>query len=145
LLIAAIAAHPSAAQSPHERKAKELEESAPKAQAGGVTFQTSLPLAKCFDAVLNHLKRKGHDIDTANKEAGRIVTVMEIAGGYSQTGTRILVTFLPDSDTQTPIRVAVSVQKRKKLLSTEPWSDHKTDETQSASVATQLQEALKAL
>ena len=137
---------PEAAQSRHERKAKELAESAqPKGLAGGVTFQTPLSMDRCFETVLNDLKRKGHDIEIADRDAGRIVTAMEIAGSHSQTGTRILVTLIKDSDTQTSVRVAVSSQKRKKLLTTEPWSDPRVDEEASGSVARQLEEALKAL
>jgi hypothetical protein len=145
-VIATFTTDPSAAQSRHERKAKELEESAqPKALAGGVNFHTPLSIDQCFETVLNHLKRQGHDVEIADKDAGRIVTAMKIAGRHSQTGTRILVILIKDTDTKTSVRVAVSAQKRKKLLMTEPWSDPKLDEAESATVARQLQEALKAL
>jgi hypothetical protein len=136
--------HLCSAQSRHERKARQLEESAqPKALAGGVTFQTPLPIEECFDAVLNHLKHQGHYIELADREAGRIVTVMEVAGTHSQTGTRILVTFIKDSDSQTSVRVGVIAQKRKKLLVTEPWSDPKVDEAESSKAAAEMQKALQ--
>jgi hypothetical protein len=144
IAVAIVASHSGTAQSRHERKARQMEESAqPKALAGGVTFPMPIPIAKCFDAVLNHLKRQGHDIDLADREAGRIVTVMEVAGGHSQTGTRILVTLIKDSDTQTSVRVAVTTQKRKKLLVTEPWSDPKVDESESAKAAAEMEKALQ--
>ena len=145
-IIATFTIDPSSTQSRHERKAKEFEESAqPRAIAGGVTFHTPLSIDQCFETVLNHLKRQGHDIEIADKDAGRIVTAMKIAGSHSQTGTSILVILIKDTDTKTSVRVAVSSQKRKKLLMTEPWSDPKLDEAESATVARQLQEALKAL
>jgi hypothetical protein len=141
---ALVASRSDAAQSRHERKARQLEESAqPKALAGGVAFQTEVPIAKCFDAVLNHLKRQGLDIDLTDREAGRIVTVMEVAGGHSQTGTRILVTLIKDGDSRTSVRVAVTAQKRKKLLVTEPWSDPKVEESESAKTAAEMEKALQ--
>jgi len=145
-VVATMTTQSATAQSRHERRARELEESAqPKALAGGVTFATPVPMDRCFEAVLNQLKRQGHDIETADREAGRIVTVMAISGSHYQTGARILVTFIKDSATQNSLRVAVTSQKRKKLLTTEPWSDPKVDEEASTSVARQLEEALKAL
>ena len=142
---ATLSTHPCTGQSRHQRKAQQMEESAqPKTVAGGVTFQTPLSIEKCFEAALNHLKRNGHDIELADREAGRIVTVMEVTGSHSQTGTRILATLIKDSDSQTSLRVAVTTQKRKRLLVTEPWSDPKVDSTESTKVAAQLQETLKA-
>ena len=136
--------HPLAAQSRHDRKAKQMEESAePRAVSGGATFRTPIPIEKCFDAVLNHLKRQGHDIELADRDAGRIVTVMEISGSHSQTGTRILVTLIKDSNSQTTLRIVVTTQKRKKLLMAEPWSDPKVDDAASRKVTAEMQEALK--
>jgi hypothetical protein len=64
--------HPSLAQR-HERKAQQIEESAQiQAVTGGITFQTSLPIDRCFEAVANCLKRNGHEIQAANKDAGTI-------------------------------------------------------------------------
>ena len=135
--------HPSLAQR-HERKAQQIEESAQiPAVTGGITFQTSLPIDRCFEAVANSLKRNGHEIQAANKDAGTILSAMEIAGKYTQTGTRYHVIFIKDGNTQTSIRVAVTVQKRKKLLQTEPWSDPKIDDEQTAKAAADFEEALK--
>src|SRR5271166_3952564 len=106
---------PLAAQSRKERKAQEAADSAsPKNVAGGVTFQNPTPMDKTFEVVVNELKREGHSIDRADKDAGQIITAMEITGGYSQTGTRIIVTLIKDNDNQTSIRVVVGKQKRKK-------------------------------
>ena len=136
---------PMAAQGRHERKAQEAADSAaPKNVPGGVTFQNPNPFEKTFDVVVNELKREGHLIDRADKDAGQIITGMEIAGGYSQTGTRIVVTLIKDNDDQTSIRVVVTKQKRKKLLQTEPWGDPKADDQESQRAADSIKGAFKA-
>jgi len=109
-----------------------------------VTFQNAVAIDKTYEAVLNHLKRQGQTIESADKEVGQIITAMDITGGYSQTGTRIQITFIKDSDTQTTVRVAVTKQKRKKALQVEPWSDPKVDEQESSKVAEEIKGALKA-
>jgi hypothetical protein len=127
-----------------QRKQGELEQSAQvTSPAAGVTFQASLSYEKCFDAVNNFLKRAGHEIETANKDGGSIVTAMEITGRYTQTGTRIRVTMIKDSNTQTSVRVAVTTQKRKKLLATEAWSNPKVDDSHTSKIAADLEEAFK--
>jgi hypothetical protein len=133
-------AHPQFEQ----RKQGELEQSAQvTSPAAGVTFQASVSYENCFDAVNNLLKRAGHEIETANKDVGSIVTAMEITGKYTQTGTRVHVTLIKDSDTRTSVRVAVTAQKLKKLLATEPWSNPKVGDSQSSKIAGDLQEAFK--
>jgi hypothetical protein len=112
--------------------------------AGGVTFQSPISVEKTFDALVNELKREGHDIDRADRDAGQIITAMEITGGYSQTGTRIIVTLIKDSESQATVRVVMAKQKRKKLLQTEPWSDPKADDKESQKAADALKSALKA-
>ena len=145
LAAAAISLQPAIAQH-HERRQAELEQSAQTTPiSGGVTFPSSLPYDESFDAVSNYLKRNGREIESGNKDTGSLVTVMEIAGKYTQTGTRIHVTLIKDSDTQTSVCVAVTMQKRKKLLQTEPWSEPKLDDTQSQKTAADLEQALKSL
>jgi hypothetical protein len=143
-LAAAMAAvQPSFAQR-HARKKQQIEESEQiKAVTGGITFQAALPFDRCFESAANALKRSGHEIQVASKDAGTIVTALEIAGRYTQTGTRYHFILIKDSDTQTSVRVAVTVQKRKKLLQTEPWGDPKIDDEQTAKAAADLEEALK--
>jgi len=144
LAAATLSNHPLVAQTRHDRAARRMEESAqPKAVSGGTTFQTPIPIENGFDAVLNHLKRQGHDIELADRDAGRIVTVMETVGSHSQTGTRILVALIKDSNSQTTLRIVVTTQKRKKLLMAEPWSDAKVDDAASRKVTAEMQEALK--
>jgi hypothetical protein len=142
---ATLSLQPAMAQR-HERKLAQLGQSAQATPvAGGIIFQSLFPYDKFFDAVTNYLKRNGHEIESSNKETGAIVTAMEIAGKYTQTGTRIHVTLIKDSETQTSVRVTVAVQKRKKLLQTEPWSEPKLDEAQSRKTAVDIEEALKSL
>ena len=133
-----------AGQSRHERREARLAESAqPKGVAGGVTLSSSLPLASAYDTVLNSLKREGRVIDSADREIGQIITAMEITGRFSQTGTRLQITFIKEGESKTSIRVAVTQQKRKKLLQTEPWGDPKVNEAESQRAAEQLKKALE--
>jgi hypothetical protein len=135
---------PLPAQSRHERKEQQLADAAaPKNVPGGVTFQSPTPIEKTYDLILNDLKRQGHSVDRADRDAGQIVTAMEIEGNHSQTGTRISVTLIKDNETQTSIRVIVTKQKRKKLLQTEPWSDPKADAKDSQQTAGAIKAALK--
>jgi hypothetical protein len=140
---ASLSLHTASAQL-HERKQAQIEQSAQATNVpGGITFQSASAYEKCFEGIANFLKRDGHELEIANKEAGSIVTAMEITGKYTQTGMRVHVTLIKDSDTQTSIRVAVTIQKRKKLLSTEPWSEPKVDTAQSTKIAADLELALK--
>jgi len=129
----------------HERKAEEQADSE-KIQIvpGGVTFQQASAMDKTYDALLNYVKREGLTIDSASKETGQIVTSIEVAGKYHQTGTRVYLTVIKDSDTQTSVRVAVSEQKRYKAMQTEPWSSPKVNPEKSAELSEKIKAALKA-
>ena len=101
--------HPSMAQSRHERKNQQLTESAaPQNVQGGATFASPTALDKAFEGIVTKLKREGHAIDRADRDAGEIVTAMEITGGYSQTGTRIQISLIKESDEKTTVRVVVA-------------------------------------
>src|SRR6516165_4810450 len=104
LVVVTICSNSGLCQNRHERKARQMEASA-KAQtvAGGTKFQTSTPIGKCFAAVLTYLKHQGHDIELADRDAGRIATVLTVTGNHSLTGTRILVTFVEYSHSQTSL------------------------------------------
>jgi len=135
---------PCFAQGRHEKREQKIEESAKaKGISGGTTFQIAMAYDKAYDGVLTYLKRQEYTIDSASKETGQIVTVLTITGGYSQTGTRIYVTLIKDNDTSTTLRVAVSEQKRKKLLQTEPWGDPKVNSEKSSKLADDIKAALK--
>jgi hypothetical protein len=144
LLIAALGTQVSIyGQGRHERREQKLEESAkPKSVSGGASFQTNISYDNAYDAVLNYLKRQDYTIDSASKETGQIVTAMTVKGGYSQTGTRVYVTLIKDNETSTTIKVAVSEQKRKKLLQTEPWGDPKVNSEKSSKLADDIKSAL---
>ena len=131
-------------QGRRERRNARLAESAqPKKVSGGVTFEHAGAYDKTYDAVLNFLKRQGHTIDSADRDIGQIITAMDIKGGYSQTGTRIQITLIKDSETKTTVRAAVTQQKRKKALQAEPWSEPKVDEQASSKLAEEVKAALK--
>lgn len=136
--------HTGASQGRHEKREAKVEESAkPKAVSGAVTLQTDLPYERAYDSILNHLKRHDYTIDSASKDIGQIVTAMTIKGGYSQTGTRVYVTLIKDSETSTTVKVAVAEQKRKKLFQTEPWGDPKVNSEKSTKLAEEIKSALK--
>jgi len=142
---ATLSLQPAMAQR-HERKLAQLEQSAQATlDAGVVTFQSPLHYDKCFDAVSDYLKGYRCEIESGTKETGASVTAMEITGKYTQTGTRIPVTLIKNSETRTSVRVAVAVQKRKKLLQTEPCSEPKLDDTPSRKAAADIDEALRTL
>src|SRR5947207_1532349 len=112
------------AQGLHDTIEKRKEESAkPKNVAGGVKFQVQKSYQDTYEALLNWVKRADYTIESADKETGMITTAMTITGGYSQTGTRLMLTLIKDSDNATTLKVVVSEQKRKKLLAPDPWSD----------------------
>ncbi|MEK6336167.1 MAG: hypothetical protein AABM67_14650 [Acidobacteriota bacterium] len=133
----------SEAQSRTEKREQKIEESAkPRSLSGGVTFQVEIPYDKTYESSLNYLKRQDYTLDSASKETGQIVTAMTIKGGYSQTGTRVYVTLIKDSDNQTTIKVSVAEQKRKKFLQTEPWGDPKVNAEKSKKLAEDLKARL---
>lgn len=114
-----------------------------KSVGGGSLVKLELPYDKAYEAVLTFLKKQGMDIDAADRDAGRIVTAMSITGGHHQTGTRTQVTLIKENDAATSVRLAVTTQMRYKALQTEPWSDAKVDETQTGSLITALEGALR--
>jgi len=134
---------PAAHAQRHQKREAAIEESAkPHGISGGVKFQVSKPVDVVYESALTFLKRADYAIDSADKEAGQIITAMTISGGYSQTGRRVYVILIKDSDTTTTLRVAVTDQKRKKLLQTEPWSDPKVNEKESDKIASDLKGSL---
>jgi len=127
---------PACAQGRHERKQAAIEESAkPKAVAGGITFQRTAPYDKTFEDVVNFLKKQGYEIDSADKDTGNIFTTMLITGKWKQTGTRVSVTLIKDSDAATSLRVAVTEQKRYKAAQTEPWGEPKVNNDKTSEIA----------
>jgi hypothetical protein len=138
-----LATGPRAYGQRHARKeAANAESAAPRSVKGGATFQVPVAYEKAYEGILNHLKRQGYSLDVADRDAGQLVTAMDIKGGYSQTGTRVQVTCIKDSDAQTSVRVAVTEQKRKKLLQVEPWGDPKVNEEASAKLAEEFKSAI---
>lgn len=138
-LIVAMSTPALFSQGRKEKKQARIEESAkPKNVAGGVKWQAAKSYQDSYDAVLNWIKRADYTIESADRDTGQVVTAMSVTGGYNQTGTRLMVTLIKDNETATTLKVAVTEQKRKKLLSTEPWSDPKVNEKESQKVADQL-------
>lgn len=120
------------------KEAQKAESARPKNVAGGIKCQTQKSYQDTYDLLLNWVKRADYTIESADRENGWITTAMTITGGYRQTGTRLLLTLIKDSETETTVRVVVTEQKRKKLLATDPWSDPKANERESQRIADQL-------
>jgi hypothetical protein len=129
----------------HDRHAAEAAESS---HVRGVPGGTTIDIAGSYDAVfeglVTYLKKSGYSVDEANKESGLVATSMEIDGGWKQTGKRLVFSVIKDKARNTAIRVAVSIQKRMKLISTEPWGDPKVDDKASADLAHKVQTELVA-
>ena len=127
-----------------ERKAEEQADSE-KIQnvSGGVTFQQASAMDKTYDDLLNYVKREGLTIGSASKETGQIVTAIDVAGKYHQIGTRVYLTVIKSSETETSVRVAVSEQKRYKALQTEPWSSPKVNAEKSSELSEKIKAAIK--
>lgn len=131
------------AQSRSERREARIEESAKfKSVAGGEQFQINVPYDKAYDGVLNFLKKQDYDIESASRETGQIVTAITVKGGWRQTGTRVQMSFITDSASATTVKVAVTEQKRYKLLQTEPWGDGKVNSKKSLELASRIKSAL---
>ena len=130
------------AESRSERKARERAESeAPTKVAGGPTFTLELAYGDAFAAIVRSLQKADYSIETANKDAGAIITTLTVTGGYRQTGTRAQVTVIDEGSGKTTVKVAVTTQKRYNGLQTEAWSDAKLDAEQSQKLAALLQSA----
>ena len=127
-----------------ERKTEEQADSE-KIQnvSGGVTFQQASAMEKTYDDLLNYVKREGLTIDSASKETGQIVTAIDVTGKYHQIGTRVYLTVIKSSETETSVRVAVSEQKRYKALQTEPWSSPKVNAEKSSELSEKIKAAIK--
>jgi hypothetical protein len=135
--------YPASSQSRSEQREARVEESAKvRNVSGGITFQTNNPYDKAYDTALNFLKRRDYTIDSASKETGQIVTAITVKGGWKQTGTRVQITLIKDSETATTIKVAVTEQKRWKALQTEPWGDPKVNSKKSTQLAEEIKTAL---
>lgn len=133
-----VLSHPIFAQS-HEKKEANLEQSGkPQAVSGGVKTQVAKPFAEVYEKALNYLKKADYTIDSADRDAGQIITTIVVTGGYRQTGTRIYVVFIKDSDSENTVRVAVTEQKRYKALQTEPWGDPKVNDKESQRISNDI-------
>jgi len=133
-----------ALQSRDERKAAQAAEAeAPQSVGGGATFERSAPADQTYDDLLNWAKREGYVLTSASRETGQIVTEIQVAGSYRQTGTRVYLTTIKDGDAKTTVRVAVSEQKRFKALQTEPWGTPKVNADKSRDLAKKIQAAIQ--
>jgi hypothetical protein len=143
LLVLTLSTSGGSAQSRKEKKAAKVTESAkPKSVPSGIKLPVSKSYADTYDFVLNWIKKADYTIESADRDNGLITTAITVAGGYSQTGSRVMLTLIKESDAMTTVKVVVTEQKRKKLLVTEPWSDPKVNDKETERVAELIKTAL---
>jgi len=127
----------------HERHVQAAEDSGNAVSvSGGQSFQVSKPYDDVFEAVVTYLKKKDYTVESANKDAGQITTAMTVTGGWRQTGARVEVSLIKESDAVTTVKVAVTEQHRYNALQVEPWDDPKVNDDSSAALATDMKSAL---
>jgi len=127
----------------HERHMDRLEESKKLGSiSGGESFLASKSYDSAYDTILTFLKRKDLLIDSSDKNAGQITTGYQIAGGWHQTGTRIRIVLIKETDATTTVKVAVTEQTRYKALQVEPWDDPTVNAAKSTALAEEIKAAL---
>ena len=114
---------PVRASSHDEREAAIAESGKARSVPGAEKFTLEMPSDKVFAAIVTALQKADYEIADANKDGGFISTALVVTGGWRQTGTRVVVTVIRDSDTASIVKVVVTEQKRYKAIQTEPWSE----------------------
>jgi hypothetical protein len=123
----------------HEKHVEAAEDSGKQvAVSGGQSFQVGKPYDATFEAVVTYLKKQNYTVESASKDAGQIATAMTITGGWRQTGTRVQVTLIKESETVTTVKVAVTEQHRYNALQVEPWSDPQVNDGSSAKLTADM-------
>jgi hypothetical protein len=114
-----------------------------KPVAGSVSLAVKKSYQDTFDFVVNWLKKEGFTIEEADAVKGQISTPIEqTKGGYSQKGSRVMVTLIKENDATTTLRVVVAEYGRKKLLAADAWSNPKADDDKTKELAELLKAAL---
>jgi len=127
----------------HERHMQVAEDSAKAvAVSGGQSFLVAKPADAVFEEVVTYLKKKDYTVESASKDAGQITTALVVTGGWRQTGTRVQVSLIIESDTSTTVKVAATEQHRYNALQVEPWSDPKVNGDNSAVLAADMKMAM---
>jgi len=128
-----------------DRKNKEIADSGkPIAVKGATPITVASDFATAFDSVVKALQKADENVAVADRDAGMVATEIEIEGGWKQTGTRTVVTFIKESDKETIIKIAVTVMKRYKALQVEPWSERTLDTEKTAAQVAKLKTAIGA-
>lgn len=126
-----------------DRKAQAVADSGkPVAVRGATSITVAAYFASTFDLVVKTFAKADDPVVVADREAGLIATEIAITGGWHQTGTRTVVTFIKDSPTVTIVKVAVTTQKRYKALQVEPWDDPVLDKALTKAAADNLRAVL---
>lgn len=120
------------------------ESAKPQAVAGGEKFTVPLSYEKAFEALTTALQKADYNLAEGNKDLGMIATVLTVQGKLKQTGTRVIVSLIRDSEASTIVKVVVTQQTRVKTPVTYagPWGLAVANEAKSTEVAATLKTAL---
>src|SRR3989344_5434910 len=98
-----------------EAKAESKKDKGPKP----VKFEVEGQYKDTFERLATWLKKADYTIDKGDLEIGQIATTMfDVKGGLmsmNRTGTRVLISFIKESDTMTTVAVSVVEQKQPKF------------------------------
>jgi hypothetical protein len=106
---------------------------------GGVSFQTTAPYDRAYEAALNVMKRDGYAIESASRETGQIKTEMAIEHGAVDIGRYVVVTVIREADLATTIRVEAYKQGRR---INEQWQQRVGTKDKAQKLADSIQAAL---
>lgn len=97
---------------------------------GGTTFQVQKSYKATYDGLLNWVKTADYMIDIQNTSevAGQIVTQMAVDEKDRGSATRMSITLMKKSDTETTVKVIVYEQRRSTFGGTGSWGDAKFKE-----------------
>jgi|SRR5579883_2117488 len=142
LLVLVLFVYPPAAftQGLHEKivARKEAAEKVTPA-SGWVELKVDRPYDETFDFVRTWLQKQEFKIELAERDAGNIRTPIEQTEkkllGFSKAGTRIAVSLIKESASQTTIKIVVADYSKK---GADPWSNPKTNSENTKKVSDQL-------
>lgn len=128
----------------HDRKLQQAEAAKTIIVKGATPITVSADYPSTFDSVIKAYQKADDPVVIADRDAGLVATEITITGGWRQTGTRTVVTFIKESDQETTVKVAVTTQKRYKAIQVEPWSDPVLDQALTKDAVAKLKVALGA-
>ena len=107
--------------------------------SGWVELKVDRPYDETFDFVRTWLQKQEFKIESADRDAGNIMTPIEQTEkkllGFSKAGTRIAVSLIKENASQTTIKIVVANYSKK---GADPWSNPKANNEDTKKVSEQL-------